>query len=133
VKVLVDNDLPPRLASALHIIFEDDGDEVFSLRQKFGRDDVKDADWITKLGAEGRWAVLSADRRIAKQRPSRELFIGAGLVGFFFPPSLQKQPLHLQAARVIAIWPALRDQVRLNANGCFEMPAKGTRFRQIGR
>jgi hypothetical protein len=130
---MVDNDLPPRLARALHTIFEADGDEVVALREKFGRDNVKDAEWIGHLGKEGRWAVLSADRRIAKQRPSRELFIGAGLVGFFFPPSLQKQPLYRQAARVISIWPDIRDQVRLNANGCFEMPASGSRFRQIGR
>jgi hypothetical protein len=133
VKVLVDNDLPPRLARALHVIFEDDGDEIIALREKFGRDDVKDAEWIGKLGAEGGWAVLSADRRIAKQRPSRELFIRAGLIGFFFPPSLQKQPLHRQAARVIRLWPEIRAQVSLNANGCFEMPSGGSRFRQIGR
>lgn len=130
---MVDNDLPPRLATALHVIFEADGDEIVSLRQKFGRQNVKDAEWIMQPGREGRWAVLSADRRIAKQRPSRELFIGAGLVGFFFPPSLKKQPLHRQAARVIGLWPAIRDQVRLNANGCFELPASGARFRQIGR
>jgi PIN domain-containing protein len=130
---MVDNDLPPRLARALNIIFEADGDEVIALRDKFGRSNVKDADWIGQLGTEGHWAVLSADRRIAKQRPSRELFIGAGLVGFFFPPSLQKEALYRQAARVIALWPDLRDQVRLNANGCFEMPASGRRFRQIGR
>jgi hypothetical protein len=113
---MVDNDLPPRLARALHLIFETDGDEVIALREKFGRDNLKDAEWISALGKEGRWAVLSADRRIAKQKPSRELFIGAGLVGFFFPPSLQKEPLYRQASRVIALWPALRDQVRLNAN-----------------
>lgn len=133
MKVMVDNDLPPRLARALDLIFADDGDEVVALRDKFGRGSVTDAEWISALGEEGRWAILSADRRIAKQRPSRELFIGAGLVGFFFPPSLQKQPLYRQAARVISIWPDLRDQVRLNANGCFEMPASGRRFRQIGR
>ncbi|MEO9130851.1 MAG: hypothetical protein ABI240_06545 [Sphingomonas sp.] len=130
---MVDNDLPHRLARALNVIFEADGDEVVSLREKFGRADLKDAEWIGALGREGRWAVLSADRRIAKQRPSRELFIGAGLVGFFFPPSLQKEPLYRQASRVIALWPDLRDQARLNANGCFEMPASGRRFRQIGR
>jgi hypothetical protein len=80
---LVDNDLPPRLARALHLIFEGDGDEIIALRQKFGRGDIKDADWIGRLGAEGGWAVLSADRRIARQKPSRELFIRAGLIGFF--------------------------------------------------
>ncbi len=133
MKVMVDNDLPPRLARALHLIFEADNDEVVALRDKFGRADVKDAEWIEQLGREGRWAVVSADRRIAKQRPSRQLFIAAGLVGLFFPPSLQKQPLYRQAARLIGLCPDLRDQVRLNANGCFEMPASGSRFRQIGR
>lgn len=130
---MVDNDLPPRLARALHLIFEDDGDEVVALRDKFKRENLTDEEWITALGREGNWAVLSADRRIAKQRPSRELFIGAGLVGFFFPPSLQKQTLAKQTARVLTVWQDLRDQVRLNANGCFEFPASGSRFRQIGR
>lgn len=130
---MVDNDLPPRLARALHAIFEADGDSIIALREKFGRGNLKDHEWITELGRESGWAVLSADMRIAKQRPSRELFIGAGLVGFFFPPSLQKAELYKQAARVIILWPAIRDQVRLNANGCFEMPASGQKFRSIGR
>ncbi len=115
------------------MIFEDDGDEVVALRDKFGRQNLTDAEWITALGREGKWAVMSADLRIAKQRPSRDLFISEGLVGFFFPPSLQKQTLAKQASRVLFLWQDLRDQVRLNANGCFEMPAKGARFRQIGR
>lgn len=133
MKVLIDNDLPPRLADALHTVFEADGDEVVALRRKFGRANLKDEEWIPALGAEGRWAVISADLRIAKKRPSRELFIRQGLVGFFLSPSLQKRPLHLQAARLLTIWPALRDQHRLNANGCFEVPITGSRFRSIGR
>lgn len=130
---MVDNDLPPRLAKALDLIFEADGDSIIALREKFGRSKVKDEEWIRSLGSEGGWAILSADRRIAKQRPSRDLFISAGLIGFFFPASLQKQPLFKQASRVIGMWPDIRDQVRLNANGCFEIPASGRRFRTIGR
>lgn len=133
MKVMVDNDLPPRLARALHLIFEEDGDEIVALRDKFGRSDLTDEEWIRALGSEGGWAVLSADRRIAKRRPSRDLFISSGLVGFFFPPSLQKEALSKQAAAILRLWPDLRDQVRLNANGCFEIPASGRRFRQIGR
>lgn len=89
---MVDNDLPPRLAVALHAIFDSDGDLVISLREKFGRADVKDEEWIPALGAEKGWAVISADGRIAKKRPSRELFLRNGLVGFFFKPALQKSP-----------------------------------------
>lgn len=114
MKVMVDNDLPPRLANALNLIFEADGDTVIALKHKFGRSNVTDEEWIKTLGEEGGWAVLSADRRIAKKRISRELFLSANLVGFFFPSSLQKQPLHRQASRVLQIWPAMRDQSRLN-------------------
>ena len=130
---MVDNDLPPNLARALDLIFQPDGDHVIALRDKFGRDNLTDAEWIGELGRETEWAVLSADLRIAKQRPSRDAFNSAGLVGFFFPPSLQKATLAKQTARVLTLWPDIRQQVRLNANGCFELPAKGSKFRQIGR
>ncbi len=130
---MVDNDLPPRLAVVLNIIFRDDGDEVVSLRDKFGRDNLKDEEWIPALGAEGRWAVISADQRIAKRRPSRELFIRNGLVGFFFNSALQKSALHRQAARLLTLWPQIRAQHSLAANGCFAVPIKGAKFHSIGR
>lgn len=79
MKLLVDNNLPPRLAEALNVIFAPDH-EVTALRREFGRGDLKDEEWIPKLGAEGGWAVLSADMNIARKRPSRQPFIGAGLL-----------------------------------------------------
>jgi hypothetical protein len=132
VKLLVDNDLPPRLAEALNAIFAPDH-QIVSLRAKFGRSSLKDEEWIPLLGREGGWAVLSADMSIAKKRPSRDLFVGAGLVGFFFSPSLQKAPLYAQAARVLTIWPQMVSHMATTANGVFEMPASGRKFRSIGR
>lgn len=133
MKIMIDNDLPPRLAKALHVIFSDDGDQVISLRDKFSRSNLTDEEWIKALGREGNWAVMSADQRIAKRRPSRDIFIGAGLIGFFSPPALQKRPLAQQASRILWLWNDIRTQVSLNANGCFQMPMTGSKFRQIGR
>jgi hypothetical protein len=62
----------------------------------------------------------------------RQLFVGGGLVGFFFSPSLQKAPLNLQAARVLTIWPQMVSHMT-TANGVFELPASGKKFRSIGR
>jgi len=132
VKLLVDNNLPPRLAEALNVIFAPDH-EITALRKKFGRGDLKDEEWIPKLGGEGGWAVLSADMNIARKRPSRQLFVGAGLVGFFLSPSLQKAPLNLQAARVLTIWPQMVSHMETTANGVFEVPVRGRKFRSIGR
>lgn len=61
------------------------------------------------------------------------LFVGAGLVGFFFSSSLQKAPLNLQAARVLTIWPQMVSHMTTTANGVFEVPASGRKFRSIGR
>ena len=132
MKLLVDNDLPPRLARALNVLFAPDH-EIVALREKFGRSNLKDEEWIPKLGAEGGWAVLSADMNIARKRPSRDLFVRAGLVGFFFSPSLQRTPLSLQAARVLTIWPQMVSHMKTTANGVFEVPIRGRKFRSIGR
>ena len=132
MKLLVDHNLPPRLAKALHMIFEP-GDTVMAIGEKFGRPNLKDEEWIPELGREGGWAVLSADMNIARKRPSRELFVRAGLVGFFFSPAMQKWPLRRQAARVLTLWPQMISHMNTTANGVFEMPASGTKFRTIGR
>ena len=132
MKLLVDHNLPPWLASALNEIFKPDH-TIIALREKFGRSDLKDEDWIPRLGREGGWAVVSADMNIAKKKPSRDLFVAAGLVGFFFSPAMQKWALHRQAARVLTIWPQMISHMNTTANGVFEMPASGTKFRTIGR
>lgn len=132
MKLLIDHNLPPRFATALHALLEPDH-EIRALRDKFGRSDLKDEDWIERLGREGGWSVLSKDIRIAKKKPSRDAFLRANLVGFFLSPSMQKWPLTRQCARVLYIWP---DMVTLRgtvANGVYEMPASGGKFRQIGR
>jgi hypothetical protein len=132
VKLLVDHNLPPRLAEALNVIFAPDH-EVIALGKKFGRHNLKDEEWIPLLGQEGGWAVLSADLNIAKKKPSRELFVRAGLVGFFLSSAMQKWPLSRQAARILTLWPQICSHMNTTANGVFEMPATGTKFRSIGR
>lgn len=130
--MLIDHNLPPRLASALHTIFEPDH-EIVALRDKFGRSNLTDEEWIVSLGREGGWAVLSRDMSIARKKPSRYLFIGAGLVGFFFSPSMQKWELARQCARVLTIWPQMVSHMKTAANGVFELRASGNKFPTIGR
>ena len=132
MKLLVDHNLPPRLAGALKLIFAPE-DTVIAISEKFGRSDLRDDEWIPALGREGGWAVLSADMNIARKRPSRELFVRAGLVGFFLNSAMQKWPLSRQAARVLILWPQMASHMRTTAYGVFEVPSSGTKFRTIGR
>lgn len=132
MKLLVDNNLPPKLARGLGALFDDEH-IIVHIKDKFGTGDLKDEDWIARLGHEGGWAVLSADMNIARKKPSRDLFVSVGLVGFFFSPAMQKWPLNRQAARVLTLWPQMISHMTTTANGVFEMPASGAKFRTIGR
>ncbi len=102
-----------------------------ALYDKFDRRGVTDEEWIETLGREGGWTVLSGDARIARKKPSRELFLRAGLVGFFPLPAVLEQPLHRLAARILIVWPNMVDLVSVTERGVFELGIKGSRFRQI--
>ena len=97
----------------------------------FDRPGVQDAEWIDALGREGGWTVLSGDMRIARQRPSRELFLRAGLVGFFPLPAVMELPLHRKAARILTVWSSMVDLVAVTERGVFELGIRSTKFRQI--
>jgi hypothetical protein len=130
VKLLIDNNLPPRLGRGLGAIF-DGQHHVQHIRDKFYTGSLPDAEWIDALGKEGGWCVLSGDRRIAKQRPSRELFLKANLIGFFPLPAVMELPLHKQAARILTLWPVLEATANAIERGCFDLGVKGDKLRQI--
>lgn len=92
---------------------------------------MQDAEWIETLGREGGWTILSGDLRIARQRPSRELFLRAGLVGFFPMPAVLEMPLHRKAARILTLWPNIVDLVGVTERGVFELGVRTAKFRQI--
>jgi hypothetical protein len=81
VKVLIDENLPPALARALDALFAPEH-EIIHLRKRFGPG-VKDVEWITTLSREGRWVVISADRRITRNKSEYNAFRSSRLIGFF--------------------------------------------------
>jgi hypothetical protein len=130
LKLFVDNNLPPALARGLSALFADEH-EVTCHRDKFGRKFVKDEEWIPALGAEGDWVVLSGDLSIPKKRPTRELFLRTGLVGFFPRKAVMELPLHRKAARVLYVWQAMDDLSGKVRPGVFELQIRGEKFRSL--
>lgn len=131
MKLLVDNNLPPRLARGLAGFFENEH-HVEHIKDKFGTGGLPDEEWIVAIGREGGWSVLSGDRRIASKRPSRELFLRNGLVGFFPLPAVMGMPLTGMAARILTIWHVMEATTRAMESGCFEVGVKSNRLRPIG-
>lgn len=127
---MVDENLPPAMAKALAALFAGKH-EVIHLRQKFGPS-VKDTEWIAALSAEGHWIIISADRRITKNKSEQQAFKGSRLVGFFLAPGLQKSKLTKQMERLMALWETIEKQAELVEGGAmFEIPMKSARLSQI--
>jgi hypothetical protein len=130
VRVLIDENLPPALAKALQALFEGEH-EVVHLRTRFGPG-VKDREWIEKLSAEGRWIVISGDRRITRNRVEYAAFRSSRLVGFFLSKGLYKAPVVKQMERILALWGAMETQSGIVAGGAmFVLPMKSTRLEQL--
>jgi hypothetical protein len=130
VKVLIDENLPPALAKALHALFNGDH-EVVHLRARFGPG-VSDREWIEELSAEGLWIVISGDRRITRNRVEYAAFRKSRLVGFFLSKGLYKAPLIKQMERILALWGAIEAQSGLVAGGAmFLLPMKSTKLEQL--
>ena len=130
MKVLIDENLPPALARALSALFGGDH-EVVHLRTRFGPG-VVDRVWIDQLSAEGRWVVISGDRRITRNRVEYTAFRNSRLVGFFLSKGLYKAPLVKQMERILALWSAIETQSGIVAGGAmFVLPMKSTRLEQL--
>jgi predicted nuclease of predicted toxin-antitoxin system len=133
LKALLDNNLSPRLAAALHILVEPDGHEVRHLRDRFAMN-TPDIEWLAALGQEGNWVIISADQRIFRNRHEREAWRQSSLTIFFLARAWLRMAHLEQAHRLIQWWPRIVEQVDLVEPGAaFEVPVRAGhgRFRQL--
>ena len=129
MKVILDENLSPALARALNALFAGEH-EVAHLRDKFGPS-VKDADWISKISADGRWVVISGDAKIAKRKSEQAAFRNSRLIGFFLAPALSKAKITKQMQRLLALWEDIEKIAELVAGGAMhELPISG-KIRQL--
>ncbi|KAA3530776.1 hypothetical protein DXM29_01740 [Agrobacterium tumefaciens] len=130
MKVLIDENLPPALARSLNALFVGKH-EIVHVRERYGPG-VKDLQWITELSAEGRWIIVSGDRRITRNKAEYNAFRASNLVGFFLSKGLYKSPLIKQMERLLALWPTIEAQSALVQGGAmFELPVGSARLKQL--
>jgi hypothetical protein len=122
LKVFLDNNLSPYLARALDAPLEPEGDQVVHLTDRF-RADTEDRAWINALADEGGWVVISADRRIYRNRLEREAWRRSRLIVFFLASQWQRAGNIETAWRLLRWWPRIRDQAGIvAAPAAFELP-----------
>lgn len=129
MRVIFDENLSPALAKALNALFAGEH-EVVHMRDKFGPS-VKDAEWISRISAEGRWVVISGDAKIAKRRSEQLAFRNSRLIGFFLAPALNGAKITRQMQRLLALWDDIENIAGRMAGGAMhEVPISG-KIRQL--
>lgn len=132
MKLLFDNNMSPHIARGLDKLFNG-AHQIIALRDYFGRADLSDVEWISRLGKEGGWCVVSEDVRITRNRIERDAFLAARLIGFFLAPAVRKAPTHIKTARLLFLWDHLQSISDSVESGLFEVPIRGTKLRQLKR
>ena len=132
MKVLVDHNLSPHIASAIDALVDPRGHKVVALRKKFPQN-TDDEVWIRALGQEGGWVVISGDVRIAKKPAERNAWRQSGLIGFFLAPGWRKFDPLIQTARLLMWWETLVAQAQLVEGGAiFQLPINpGSKLKQL--
>lgn len=130
MKVLIDENLPPALARSLNALFN--GKHEIEHNRDFLGPGVKDIEWITRLSSEGRWIIISGDRRITRNKTEYSAFRASNLVGFFLSKGLYKAPLLKQMERILALWHTIETQSAIVQGGAmFELPMTSTKIKQM--
>lgn len=131
---LCDANVSPHLAHALDVLSRPEGHAVQHLRDRF-RPDTPDAEWVTALAGEGRWAVVTHDRAMSRRPLEQEALRRSGLIVFMLGRAWNSQTQWSQAAALVRWWPKLIEQALLIAGGAaFEVPfgfSSKKRLRQI--
>lgn len=122
---LIDNNLPPAIARALHQLCEGEGHAVVALRDKFDQC-ASDIHWISSLKAEGQWSVVSQDK-FTKGDMERKAFRECGLPIFCLAKQWGQEPFWSKASNLVRWWPAIIRQSELvGAGGAFRVRWKFT-------
>jgi PIN like domain len=102
MRFFLDNCLAVRHARALHELLKPEH-ECEHLQNYFPAA-TKDVTWITKLGEEGGWIVISGDYRIGKNPHEKAAWHKSGLMVFFLAKGWMNIPFKEQHSKLWRIF-----------------------------
>lgn len=123
MRYFFDNNLSMHLAHAVRELckVEDSVEDVIHLRDKFAPT-TKDHDWISFLGSEGRWVVLSQDG-LRKNDLERSALRQSGLIVFVLHRQWAERRHWDKAHNLVKWWPAVMEQSRrIKGGASFRVP-----------
>jgi len=129
LRFFFDNCLAPRISRAIAAL--DHEHRVVHLSERFPRD-TPDASWISSLGREREWVIISGDLRISRSKAELEAWKESGLTAFFLASGWGQMSLWDTAWRIVKWWPLIVRQAQsVRAGAGFVVPVTGSRFQQL--
>ena len=124
MKCLFDNCLPIKISKTLNFLEGDSGIEVIHLTEKFSPD-ATDVDWITTLGKEKNWFVISKDNKIKKSPQELLAWKESKLPIVFLKKSWMAFPFWDLAWRLVKYWPAIKLSIKPGSQKSFIFGVNG--------
>lgn len=107
--------------------------KVVPLRDRFPTG-VSDVEWLTVLGAERDWLVLSGDVAITKRPLERKVWLDSGLTVFFLQSGWTNLRFWDQAWKLVKWWPTILDTGQsIERGAAFLVPVSGQKLKLLRR
>lgn len=128
MRFFLDNNLSPRYARALDELEGSRGHEVVHLKSKYDQTTPDEA-WMSGLGREGNWIVITSDYRITKNPHEIAAWKESKLTVFFLRTSWFDITFWEQAAKLVKLWPAIvAASERTPQSTQYIVPVSGTKL-----
>lgn len=132
MRFFFDNNMAPSHAEGLDALSSPGGNAVVHLKDKFSNRSVADDVWLSTLGSEGGWVVVSNDLRIWTTPHLREAWRRSGLTVFFLVDSWGNLPYWDKTIALVRAWPSILQVANAVAPGsAFEVPRPPRALKQL--
>ena len=132
MRFFLDNNMAPGHARALNALSEDHGTTVVHLKDRYEDRAVGDDVWLSELGKEGTWNVLSADQRIWTTPHLRAAWRQSGLTVFFLVDSWGNLAYWDKTVALVRAWPNILKIASAVAPGAaYEVPRPPRPLKQL--
>lgn len=124
MRFFFDNNLAPKIAKGLNE-FVSPEHKVVHLKERFSAG-ADDSVWMTELGREEGWVIVTADIRIGKNPHEVQAWKEAGHTIFFLKPGWLRLSFWEQAQKFVKCFPEIISKAERAGNGAaFVVSASG--------
>lgn len=132
MKFFVDHCLPARMARAFNEIGKPNHTFIHLTEHPNLKQTSTDVEWMSLLGKEGNWVILTKDINITKKPVEKAAFANAKLTGFFLDKTWKDLNFWMVLSKLAALMPEIIKLAESSQHGdCFKVPIRSTKIEKL--